>query len=131
MKGIALQLLETLRYLGSRRPPITHRCCRTAPPCTSRKPLSIRPLSCSSDASAFRKSNCAEDCPPNGMLPGRNAACDGITTLGASEQSSHAHRRDIKPENVVIEGGKPGGRVFLVDFGGVQASVSAVAWLCQ
>eukprot|EP00232_Nephroselmis_pyriformis_P015017 CAMPEP_0182880244 /NCGR_PEP_ID=MMETSP0034_2-20130328/16455_1 /TAXON_ID=156128 /ORGANISM="Nephroselmis pyriformis, Strain CCMP717" /LENGTH=371 /DNA_ID=CAMNT_0025013225 /DNA_START=63 /DNA_END=1175 /DNA_ORIENTATION=+ len=28
--------------------------------------------------------------------------------------------RDIKPENILIEGGKPGGRVFLVDFGGVQ-----------
>ncbi len=28
--------------------------------------------------------------------------------------------RDVKPENIVIEGGKWGGRVFLVDFGGVQ-----------
>jgi serine/threonine protein kinase len=32
--------------------------------------------------------------------------------------------RDIKPENVVLEGGKFGGRVFLVDFGGVQGSVA-------
>ncbi len=129
MKGIALQLLETLRYLGSRRPPITHRCCRTAPPCTSRKPLSIRPPVLQRRCLSFRKSNCAQDCPPNGMLPGRNASCDGITTLGATEQSSHARRRDIKPENVVIEGGKPGGRVFLVDFGGVQVSASALASL--
>jgi hypothetical protein len=29
--------------------------------------------------------------------------------------------RDVKPSNIVIEGGKTGGRVFLVDFGGVQA----------
>lgn len=29
--------------------------------------------------------------------------------------------RDIKPENIVLEGGKTGGKVFLVDFGGVQA----------
>lgn len=29
--------------------------------------------------------------------------------------------RDIKPNNIVVEGGKTGGRVFLVDFGGVQA----------
>lgn len=30
--------------------------------------------------------------------------------------------RDIKPENVVLEGGQWGGRVFLIDFGGVQGS---------
>ncbi len=30
--------------------------------------------------------------------------------------------RDVKPENIVLEGGKAGGRVFLVDFGGVQAA---------
>lgn len=28
--------------------------------------------------------------------------------------------RDVKPENIILEGGRPGGRVFLVDFGGVQ-----------
>eukprot|EP00903_Cladosiphon_okamuranus_P013940 g12966.t1 len=28
--------------------------------------------------------------------------------------------RDIKPENIVIQGGQSGGRVFLIDFGGVQ-----------
>ncbi|PSC76759.1 serine threonine kinase [Micractinium conductrix] len=34
-----------------------------------------------------------------------------------------AHR-DVKPENIVIEGGRTGGRVFLVDFGGVQAAAT-------
>ena len=28
----------------------------------------------------------------------------------------------MKPENIVLEGGKAGGRVYLVDFGGVQAA---------
>lgn len=32
--------------------------------------------------------------------------------------------RDVKPSNIVIEGGKTGGRVFLVDFGGVQAAAA-------
>lgn len=33
--------------------------------------------------------------------------------------------RDIKPENVVLEGGRWGGRVYLVDFGGVQGAATA------
>ena len=33
--------------------------------------------------------------------------------------------RDIKPENVVLEGGEWGGRVFLLDFGGVQGAAPA------
>lgn len=32
--------------------------------------------------------------------------------------------RDVKPANVVIEGGRTGGRVTLVDFGGVQAAAA-------
>ena len=32
--------------------------------------------------------------------------------------------RDVKPENVVLGGGRAGGRVFLVDFGGVQAAAA-------
>lgn len=32
--------------------------------------------------------------------------------------------RDVKPANVIIEGGRTGGRVFLVDFGGVQAAAA-------
>eukprot|EP00877_Chromochloris_zofingiensis_P011946 jgi/Chrzof1/7004/Cz02g07100.t1 len=36
--------------------------------------------------------------------------------------------RDIKPENVVIEGGQWGGRVYLIDFGGVQGTVNAGRW---
>jgi serine/threonine protein kinase len=35
--------------------------------------------------------------------------------------------RDVKAENVVLEGGKAGGRVFLVDFGGVQAAAAGDA----
>jgi hypothetical protein len=35
-----------------------------------------------------------------------------------------AHR-DVKPANVVLGGGRAGGRVFLVDFGGVQAVAAA------
>lgn len=35
--------------------------------------------------------------------------------------------RDIKPENVILESGKPGSRVLLVDFGGVQEVVSTSA----
>ena len=30
--------------------------------------------------------------------------------------------RDVKPENIVLEGGQAGGNVYLVDFGGVQAA---------
>lgn len=33
---------------------------------------------------------------------------------------SHLAGRDVKPENVVLEGGQWGGRAFLVDFGAVQ-----------
>jgi serine/threonine protein kinase len=36
--------------------------------------------------------------------------------------------RDIKPENVVLEGGQWGGRVFLIDFGGVQGSAGLGKW---
>lgn len=32
--------------------------------------------------------------------------------------------RDVKPDNIVLEGGKWGGRVYLVDFGGVQGAAS-------
>jgi serine/threonine protein kinase len=35
--------------------------------------------------------------------------------------------RDIKPENVVLEGGEWGGRVYLIDFGGVQGTSSTGA----
>ncbi|GAB4823289.1 hypothetical protein N2152v2_010335 [Parachlorella kessleri] len=33
--------------------------------------------------------------------------------------------RDVKPENIVIEGGRAGGKVLLVDFGGVQGVAAA------
>lgn len=35
--------------------------------------------------------------------------------------------RDIKPENVILEQGRAGGRVLLVDFGGVQEVAAAAA----
>lgn len=35
---------------------------------------------------------------------------------------SQVVHRDIKPENILIQGGKPGGKVYLTDFGGVQQS---------
>ena len=35
--------------------------------------------------------------------------------------------RDVKPENIILEGGKPGGKVFLVDFGGIQQGSKDVA----
>ena len=38
------------------------------------------------------------------------------------KQCSRGTRRDVKPENIVLEDSQPGGRVYLVDFGGVQAS---------
>ncbi|CAD7697189.1 unnamed protein product [Ostreobium quekettii] len=37
--------------------------------------------------------------------------------------------RDVKPDNIVMEGGRAGGRVFLVDFGGVQAASVAAGSL--
>lgn len=30
--------------------------------------------------------------------------------------------RDIKPENIILQGGKPGGKIYLTDFGGAQQS---------
>ncbi len=33
--------------------------------------------------------------------------------------------RDVKAENIVLEGGQAGGRVYLLDFGGVQAAAAA------
>ncbi|CAK0784475.1 hypothetical protein CVIRNUC_007679 [Coccomyxa viridis] len=35
--------------------------------------------------------------------------------------------RDVKAENIVLEGGAAGGRVYLVDFGGVQAAAAGDA----
>ena len=35
--------------------------------------------------------------------------------------------RDVKPENIILEGGKPGGKIFLVDFGGIQRGDQDVA----
>lgn len=40
---------------------------------------------------------------------------------------SFCMHRDVKAENIVLEGGKAGGRVYLVDFGGVQAAAAGDA----
>ena len=52
------------------------------------------------------------------------------SNLDAHNYSIHIvlNDRDVKPENIVLEGGKVGGRVFLVDFGGVQAVASTEAF---
>lgn len=34
--------------------------------------------------------------------------------------------RDVKPENVVLQGGLSDGKVFLIDLGGVQVSKSSM-----
>ncbi len=38
--------------------------------------------------------------------------------------------QDVKPDNIILEGGQWGGRVFLVDFGGVQVRVRVAVWSC-
>lgn len=48
----------------------------------------------------------------------------GILQYLSTRRPAVVHR-DIKPSNIVIEGGRTGGRVFLVDFGGVQAAAAA------
>jgi serine/threonine protein kinase len=45
--------------------------------------------------------------------------------LCTSIPPTHVLCRDIKPENVVLEGGKWDGRVYLIDFGGVQGVANA------
>jgi serine/threonine protein kinase len=37
--------------------------------------------------------------------------------------SSACQCRDVKPENIVLEDSRSGGRVYLVDFGGVQVHI--------
>ncbi len=36
------------------------------------------------------------------------------------------HCRDVKPENIVVEGGQSGGKAYLVDFGSVQVGRGGV-----
>jgi len=42
-----------------------------------------------------------------------------------SSRSPPVTHRDVKPENIVLEGGKWGGKAFLVDFSGVAAAALA------
>lgn len=60
---------------------------------------------------------CAEPC----------CTCVKTLLLSAGLRPPVIHR-DIKPENVVLEGGKWGGRVYLIDFGGVQGSSGIGGW---
>ena len=53
-------------------------------------------------------------------LPPTPTACSGSKRHNVGRQACGVLRRDVKPENIVLEGGTAGGRVFLVDFGGVQ-----------
>ncbi|DBA99977.1 TPA: Protein kinase, variant 2 [Trebouxia sp. C0004] len=49
-----------------------------------------------------------------------------LATFSYLQQQQVVHR-DVKPENIILEGGKPGGKVFLVDFGGIQQGNKDVA----
>lgn len=49
-----------------------------------------------------------------------------LSTFSYLQQQQVVHR-DVKPENIILEGGKPGGKVFLVDFGGIQQGSKDVA----
>ncbi len=53
-----------------------------------------------------------------GAQTGAPPAAQVLQYLG--ERRPPVTHRDVKPENVVLGGGRAGGRVFLVDFGGVQ-----------
>jgi serine/threonine protein kinase len=53
------------------------------------------------------------------------ALLDVLRYLG-SRRPPVVHR-DVTPSNIVIEGGRPGGQVFLVDFGGAAAAAAAAA----
>ena len=56
--------------------------------------------------------------PEQGRRRARPLAAQVLRYLG--ERRPPVTHRDVKPENVVLGGGRAGGRVFLVDFGGVQ-----------
>ncbi|KAL0051028.1 hypothetical protein WJX82_000878 [Trebouxia sp. C0006] len=49
-----------------------------------------------------------------------------LTTFSYLQQQQVVHR-DVKPENIILEGGKPGGKLLLVDFGGIQQGSKDVA----
>ena len=103
-RRIAIEMLGILAYLASRRPPVTHRC-----------PLAVcivqHQMLFTSPSLDFH------------LLQSLAALSGWHPWLTAC----HRNARDIKPENIVLEGGQTGGRVFLVDFGGVQAAAASEA----
>lgn len=109
---IAGELLDILQYLGSRRPPVIH---RWAPARPERAPLQLRRL--------LPPVCCLQRRPKEwgGAYAGSRWPRRGRLSLWTPA------RRDVKPENIVVEGGRTGGRVFLVDFGGVQVGGCGVA----
>lgn len=154
---IGIQLLDILNYLGSRRPSVTHRCynastifCVSAGLLLSRtagtlfrvlQKLPVWHRVDSSCASTLFWSD--SDRGPAGSLMSIEwpplTQCKAPTRHlekyreGAQESKTRSLTtqvrlcRDVKAENVVLEGGKVGGRVFLVDFGGVQAAAAGDA----
>lgn len=52
---------------------------------------------------------------------------DELLTTFSYLQKEQVTHRDVKPENIILQGGKPGGKVFLVDFGGIQQGDKDIA----
>lgn len=50
-------------------------------------------------------------------------AAELLSTLSYLQKQQVVHR-DIKPENILIQGGQPGGKVYLTDFGGAHQSAA-------
>ena len=51
------------------------------------------------------------------------AGCVSLLGIESTCLSQVVHR-DIKPDNIILQDGKPGGKVFLTDFGGAQLDSS-------
>lgn len=107
IKQLAAQLLDILQYLAGRRPPVTHRwdfSRQTVVGDALLRPCRVQHM--------WTRCQC--------FLNG--SAWAAIRDESGRSVATHlvASCRDVKPENIILEGDRPGGRVFLVDFGGVQ-----------
>lgn len=69
---------------------------------------------------------CCEHSYAHGTAPLVTAPCCHTERSSPCCRPPVIHR-DLKPENVILEQGQPGGRVLLVDFGGVQEATAASA----